>query len=129
MLLACGSPQRPPPEITNHEASAAPAPRACAQGISGKVIQRGNGPVVGATLVAGRRDASPRDDDMQVTISEQEGRFTLSKLDSFDRLTVFYDDTTYEGALPRECEEVLVMIGDKGKAGEVYPLTVERLPH
>ena len=106
-LVACGPPPAPAP-IENIAPIKAP-PQACAGGrLSGTVIvtDRDREPAIGATLVA----TFGSDDNEQVTITDEHGKFTLTKLEAHRNLVLYFEDRSFFAPLPRGCEPVIFEI-------------------
>jgi hypothetical protein len=120
VLVACGSPARPPP--LGNQATGAAARPACAPGLRGTVVDGLRQPVIGATVVAS--GPAHGDADFPTVITDEQGRFAFARLDAQDRLTLYYNDASYDGALPRSCDAVVIAIGEPERPGDALRFTL-----
>ena len=123
LLAACAAQERPP-TIAHRSRGESPA-KTCTPGdaVRGTVRLPGKQVAAGATVVASRKRGV--DKELPITITDERGRFELAAAQELDRLTIYYDDMTYEGTLPRACEPVVIAIGDaKGAPGDIVPFVL-----
>lgn len=109
VLVACGPPPRPAP-IENVPPADPTRERACASDrLTGVILvgDRDNEPAIGATIVG----TSAKNTGERVVISDEHGKFELDRLDTaHDKLTLYYENRMFQGAMPDRCGAVTIEI-------------------
>lgn len=129
LCAACWtSPAPVAPPIANQAPAPPPTARRCpADRVTGTLYEKEipDEPLIGATVVVTGKDVET-DEDRDVAITDQFGRFSLGRRRGIDRIVIYYADATFGARLPAEsCDLVARLPLGLGTSGEIVDLVFE----